>query len=108
MQGGLTRRRFVTGAAGVAAAAAAGGAIALGSRGATDPRSRVIVVGAGLAGLSAAYELGRAGFAVVVLEARDRIGGRVFTVREPFAGGQHAEAGGEYVDVPHRAVRSYA
>jgi monoamine oxidase len=44
---------------------------------------KVIIIGAGLAGLSAAYELGRAGHQVVVLEARMRAGGRVYTLREP-------------------------
>ncbi|PIJ00368.1 amine oxidase, partial [Leucobacter sp. OLES1] len=41
-----------------------------------------IVIGAGISGLSAAAELLRAGRSVVVLEARDRIGGRVHTERE--------------------------
>ena len=43
----------------------------------------VIVIGAGVAGLAAASRLGRAGVAVRVLEARDRIGGRVLTFRNP-------------------------
>lgn len=43
---------------------------------------RVIVIGAGVAGLSAAYHLKQAGIAAAVLEARDRIGGRVWTDRE--------------------------
>src|SRR2546426_4853724 len=55
------------------------------------PRAgRVIVVGAGLAGLAAAHELTRAGVEVTVLEARDRPGGRVHTLREPFSrSGEH-------------------
>jgi monoamine oxidase len=43
----------------------------------------VIVVGAGAAGLAAAVELARAGLSVTILEARDRIGGRMFTLRDP-------------------------
>ncbi len=47
----------------------------------SDPA--VIVIGAGVAGLAAACELGRAGLSVRILEARDRIGGRVFTRLDP-------------------------
>src|SRR3990172_4663060 len=61
-------------------------------------RARVLVVGAGLAGLAAAYELQKAGFGVTVLEARSRPGGRVRTYRDPFADGLYAEMGAEYVD----------
>jgi monoamine oxidase len=43
------------------------------------PHQPVIVVGAGAAGLAAATKLGRAGLSILVLEARDRIGGRIFT-----------------------------
>ena len=43
--------------------------------------AKVVILGAGVAGLSAAYELGKAGYDCVVLEARDRVGGRNFTVR---------------------------
>ncbi len=58
----------------------------------------VLVLGAGLAGLAAAYELNRAGIQVTVLEARSRPGGRVTTYRDPFADGLYAEMGAEYVD----------
>ncbi|HET6867649.1 MAG TPA: NAD(P)/FAD-dependent oxidoreductase [Solirubrobacteraceae bacterium] len=58
---------------------------------------RVIVVGAGFAGLAAADELHRAGVEVTVLEARDRVGGRVWSV--PFAGAV-VERGAEFI-LPH-------
>lgn len=62
---------------------------------------RVVVIGAGLAGLTAALDLVERGWEVVVLEARDRVGGRVHTLVEPFGDGLHAEAGGESIDDDH-------
>ncbi|KAL2522352.1 lysine-specific histone demethylase 1-like protein 3 [Forsythia ovata] len=50
----------------------------------SEPRKRIIVVGAGPAGLTAARHMQRQGFDVTVLEARSRIGGRVFTDRSSF------------------------
>lgn len=58
----------------------------------------VLVAGAGLAGLTAARELTRKGAAVTVIDARDRVGGRVLTVRDPFLYGEHAEAGADLID----------
>ena len=58
---------------------------------------RVLVIGAGLSGLVAATEAQDAGHDVIVLEARDRVGGRVFTVREGFAAGQFADIGAEII-----------
>ena len=69
-----------------------------------ESRSHVVVVGAGLAGLTAAHELERRGFDVTVLEARSRVGGRVRTIRHEFAEGQHAEAGGEFIDTNHLEI----
>jgi monoamine oxidase len=63
-----------------------------------DPR--VVVVGAGLAGLTAAYRLSNAGIDVRVFEARDRVGGRCWTARG-FADGQIGEHGGEFIDTRH-------
>jgi len=58
---------------------------------------KLLVVGAGLSGLVAATEMQAAGHEVVVLEARDRVGGRVFTLREGFADGQFADVGAEII-----------
>ena len=66
----------------------------------------VIVAGAGLAGLSAALDLLAMGADVTILEARDRVGGRVWTIREGFAEGQHAEAGGDMIDETQREIRA--
>ena len=70
-------------------------------------RGRVIVIGAGLAGLSAAYELDRSGHDVVVLEARARPGGRVYTMREPFSDGLYAEAGAARLQDTHEYTLRY-
>jgi monoamine oxidase len=58
---------------------------------------RLIVIGAGLSGLVAAREMRRAGHEVVVLEARDRVGGRVLTLREGLHDGQYADVGAEMI-----------
>ena len=54
---------------------------------------KVIVVGAGLSGLVSGMRLQEAGHEVVILEARDRVGGRVLTVRDGFEDGQYADVG---------------
>ena len=58
----------------------------------------VVVLGAGLAGLAAARDLEAEGATVIVLEARDRVGGRVHTLRTGFSEGQHAEAGADLIE----------
>jgi monoamine oxidase len=84
------RRKFVTNSA-------AFGASAVFTRhpriAATAVPRKVVVVGAGIAGLVAAHELIRGGYDVQVLEARMRPGGRIYTLRESFSDGLHAEAG---------------
>ncbi|MFA5883607.1 MAG: flavin monoamine oxidase family protein [Acidimicrobiia bacterium] len=63
--------------------------------------ARVAVVGAGMAGLVAASELLRAGHDPVIVEAQHRVGGRVLTLREPFAPGLWAEAGAMRIPRSH-------
>jgi len=69
---------------------------------------RVVVVGAGLSGLTAALALRSQGWDVTVLEARDRVGGRVHTLYDSFSDGIHVEAGGESIDTNHDQIQALA
>jgi monoamine oxidase len=69
---------------------------------------KVIIIGAGLAGLSAAYELTQAGHDVTILEAQTRPGGRVHTLRDTFADGLYVEAGAARVPDHHHFTLKYA
>ena len=105
----LSRRRLLE--RGAAAGAAIAGATAFGrltgvARGASAPR--IAIVGAGLAGLSCAYQLEQAGLVAQVYEASNRIGGRCWTRRGDFADGQNAEHGGELIDQGHTNMRQLA
>lgn len=73
---------------------------------AQTPR-RVLVLGAGLAGLAAAHALARAGHTPLVLEAQSRVGGRVCTLREPFSDGLYAEAGAMRIPRAHTLTMAY-
>jgi monoamine oxidase len=68
---------------------------------------RVVIVGAGMAGLAAGYELLRAGHEPVILEARGRAGGRVYTLREPFTHGLYGEAGAMRIPRSHHLTHAY-
>ena len=98
---GVSRRTALGGAAagvaGVAAAkiSSASGADLIEASAARKRKVDVVVVGGGLAGLSAARAIRKAGRSVVVLEARDRVGGR--TLNEKLGKGEVVEVGGQWV-----------
>ncbi|MEY2521519.1 MAG: monoamine oxidase, partial [Ilumatobacteraceae bacterium] len=106
--GGTSRRRFLAGAAAAGAAVAAwriGDAAPVAA--ATGPR--IVIVGGGLAGLTCAYQLRKAGFLAEVHEASpDRLGGRCWSIDDYFAEGQIAEHGGELIDQGHTEIRHLA
>jgi monoamine oxidase len=102
---GLTRREVIAGGTGLALAAALSGPL---PRALAASAPRIAVVGAGLAGLSCAYQLKQAGYRAEIYEAADRVGGRCWTRRGEFADGQIAEHGGELIDQAHAEVRQLA
>ena len=66
------------------------------------------IIGAGVSGLCAGYELKKAGFKVTILEASSRVGGRVKTFREPtFAPGLHGEGGAMRIPNNHFLLHQY-
>jgi monoamine oxidase len=103
---GLSRRDLLR--AGVAASASLLiSACAGGPRRTKSSSPRTIVIGAGFAGLTAAYELASAGIDVIVLEARTRVGGRVLTF-DDFVAGAVVEGGGELIGDNHPLWNAYA
>jgi monoamine oxidase len=101
---GVSRRSLLkTSAASVTTLGLAGAGVYLAEPASADTAADIVVIGAGLAGLSAAYELSKAGYRATVIEAADRLGGRCFTDRTTF-GGQIAEHGGELIDTGHEAI----
>jgi len=73
----------------------------------TSAPLNIVIIGAGMSGLIAGYELLRAGHQVTILEARNRVGGRVHTLYEPFDNGQFAEAGASRIPSSHNLTMAY-
>jgi monoamine oxidase len=106
MDAGHTRRDVIRGGA-VAVGAAAAATLPVGFARAAGTQ-KVVVVGAGLAGLTATYRLKQAGIVADVYEASNRLGGRCWTRRNGFVDGQIAERGGEFIDTGHADLRKLA
>ena len=102
----MSRRQFVrtisTATAGLALPASLFGAKQVAAS------ARVVVIGAGLAGLTCAYRLRRSGIIATVYEANTRLGGRCWTNRDDFAHGHNTEHGGELIDQGHTTIRQLA
>jgi monoamine oxidase len=69
---------------------------------------RIAVIGAGIAGLTAAYRLGQRGLSAKVFDSWNKVGGRMFTARNMWADGQLTELGGELIDTEHATLRGLA
>jgi monoamine oxidase len=67
----------------------------------------IVIVGAGLSGLTAAYHLEKAGLKVQILEAQGRVGGRIISANNLIADGITTEMGGEFIDSTHKDILTF-
>jgi len=107
----IGRRDFLAGAARTAAATALSPPRTWAFRAQLKRRGapkKIIIVGAGLAGLSAGFELTQAGHDVTILEAQTHPGGRAFSIRQPFSDNLYAEAGATGIAETNDLTLSYA
>lgn len=102
-----SRRRFLRTSAAAAAGAVAAPLLWPRVARAADA-ARVVILGAGTAGLTCAYRLQQSGIRSTILEAAPRVGGRMFSLQNFFPEDQVAELGGELIDTDHHAIRNLA
>lgn len=101
--GGVSRRQFLKAGALASAALLLSGPRAARASG---EGKRIIVVGAGFAGLACAYELMSVGYNVTIIEARRRVSGRVLTFSD-WVGQKCVEGGGEFIGTNHPLWQAY-
>lgn len=105
----VSRRRLLQGSLAIATAAAAasfrrdGRPLSASAAGAP-----ILIVGAGIAGLTAAYRLKQYGIAVDIVEARNQVGGRIRTIPKAAGTLNAAELGGEFINTGHTSIRTIA
>jgi monoamine oxidase len=107
----LSRREFLAVSGGSLALATLAASRTLGASIRARPSRnapRIAIVGAGLAGLNAAYHLRKAGYASTVYSAPDRLGGRVASATGVLGPGLVTELGGEFIDTQHQDMRGLA
>ena len=103
----LSRRRFLQQSAGASAALLLAACARVPLQRAANEND-VVIVGAGIAGLTCAWRLRQAGIGCRLYEAQSRVGGRMFSLRDHFADGQVCELGGELIDSGHVRIRALA
>ncbi|MDX1998607.1 MAG: NAD(P)/FAD-dependent oxidoreductase [Thermoanaerobaculia bacterium] len=101
----LSRRELLAGTGALLGLAACGPLGKLGGRSSDRP---ILIVGAGIAGLTCAWRLHQKGVPVRVIEGQDRVGGRMYSLAGHFPEGQVCELGGELVDSGHKHLRRLA
>jgi len=99
------RREFLKATAAIGAGMLLSNHVAYGAQ--AQKQRRVVIVGAGFAGLACAHELKAAGYKVTVIEARNRVGGRVLSFKD-FIEGKNVEGGAELVGSNHPTWVAYA
>jgi len=98
----FTRRRFVGNIVKAGAALGAAGLYQACNPANKKTQPSIAIVGAGIAGLHAAYVLKQAGFTATIYEASERVGGRIFSVPDLMEKGYWTEMGGEFIDSGHK------
>lgn len=98
----LTRRRFLSNAAKATAALSLSGfLLECKSGGSSRTAPKIAIVGAGVAGLTAAYYLKKSGYMATIYEASQRVGGRIYSAKNKLGEGLVSEIGGEFIDSSH-------
>ncbi len=104
----ISRRRLFQGSLAAAGAIGAVGLNATFNRPVDAATAPVLIVGGGIAGLTAGYYLDAGGVPVRIIEAGKRVGGRMFSHKNAFGTETPVELGGEFIDSGHQNIRKLA